>query len=274
MPSGSVDRDLKVKVLVLGDSGVGKSSFTHLICHNQPTKNAGYTIGCSVEIKLHDFKQGTLEEKTYCVELWDIGATKTHRNSRFVFYNNVCGIILVHDLTNNKSLQNLTRWLNSVLSCDPMNGLSSIKIAPTSGNVTPTPSEDIPPKTSIPLLMVGTKLDNVSESSRANVMTRGKVLCNKFGCDEIHMDTSDSRYVSAGSGNSVKLSRFFDETIEHAKQRRTVTSTTVGSGSSPAMIDARQRVFSENRQHQRISMDPLQRPKRFNFNGSPKVAMD
>ena len=42
-------------------------------------------------------------------------------------------------------------------------------------------------KTSIPLLMVGTKLDNVSESSRANVMTRGKVLCNKFGCDEIHM---------------------------------------------------------------------------------------
>jgi len=82
MPSGSVDRDLKVKVLVLGDSGVGKSSFTHLICHNQPTKNAGYTIGCSVEIKLHDFKQGTLEEKTYCVELWDIGATKTHRNSR------------------------------------------------------------------------------------------------------------------------------------------------------------------------------------------------
>jgi len=212
VPSSNVDRDLKVKVLVLGDSGVGKSSFTHLICHNQPTKNAGYTIGCSVEIKLHDFKQGTLEEKTYCVELWDIGATKTHRSSRFVFYNNVSGIILVHDLTNNKSLQNLTKWLDSVLSCDPMNGLSSIKIAPA--NTSAPPFEDQQQqqpscKPSIPLLMVGTKLDNVSESSRANVMTRGKVLCTKFGCDEIHMDTSDSRFVSAGSGNSVKLSRFF-----------------------------------------------------------------
>jgi len=47
-----IERNLKVKVLVLGDSGVGKSSFTHLLCYGQPCKTPAYTIGCNVEIKV------------------------------------------------------------------------------------------------------------------------------------------------------------------------------------------------------------------------------
>lgn len=47
-----IEKGLKVKVLVLGDSGVGKSSLTHLLCHREANKNPGYTIGCSVEIKV------------------------------------------------------------------------------------------------------------------------------------------------------------------------------------------------------------------------------
>lgn len=66
------------------------------------------------------------------------------------------------------------------------------------------------------------------------------------------------------------------QAIEQAKQRRTVTSTTVGSG-SPAMVDARQRVFSENKlqHHQRASHhhDPLLRPKRFAYS-TTKIAQD
>lgn len=50
-----IEKDLKVKVLVLGDSGVGKSSLTQLLCLNQASKSPGYTIGCSVEIKVGNF---------------------------------------------------------------------------------------------------------------------------------------------------------------------------------------------------------------------------
>lgn len=48
----SVDKGLKVKVLVLGDSGVGKSSLAQLLCYEEENKNPGYTIGCSVHIKV------------------------------------------------------------------------------------------------------------------------------------------------------------------------------------------------------------------------------
>ena len=51
---------------------------------------------------------------------------------RFIFYNNVNGIILVHDLTNFKSLQNLSKWLNDVLSYQSTGGLSSVKIGAAS----------------------------------------------------------------------------------------------------------------------------------------------
>uniref|UniRef100_H2T4B9 RAB, member of RAS oncogene family-like 3 n=1 Tax=Takifugu rubripes TaxID=31033 RepID=H2T4B9_TAKRU len=45
----SLDR---VKVLVLGDSGVGKSSLVHLLCQNQVLGNPSWTVGCSVDSSL------------------------------------------------------------------------------------------------------------------------------------------------------------------------------------------------------------------------------
>uniref|UniRef100_A0A8C8DL28 RAB, member of RAS oncogene family-like 3 n=1 Tax=Oryzias sinensis TaxID=183150 RepID=A0A8C8DL28_9TELE len=46
----SLDR---VKVLVLGDSGVGKSSLVHLLCQNQVLGNPSWTVGCSVDVRIN-----------------------------------------------------------------------------------------------------------------------------------------------------------------------------------------------------------------------------
>ena len=42
-------------------------------------------------------------------ELFDVGGSQAHRNSRHVFYNNIAGVILVHDLSNRKSQRNLDK---------------------------------------------------------------------------------------------------------------------------------------------------------------------
>ncbi|XP_037589054.1 rab-like protein 3 [Cebus imitator] len=115
----SLDR---VKVLVLGDSGVGKSSLVHLLCQSQVLGNPSWTVGCSVDVRVHDYKEGTPEEKTYYIELWDVGGSvgsaSSVKSTRAVFYNSVNGIILVHDLTNKKSSQNLYRWSLEALNRD------------------------------------------------------------------------------------------------------------------------------------------------------------
>ncbi|RWR98631.1 rab-like protein 3, partial [Dinothrombium tinctorium] len=106
----------RIKVLVLGDCGVGKSSFVHLICHSHAISAVNWTIGAVVDVKLHEFNEGTPHQRSFLIELWDIGGYKTHAAARSVFYHSFHGIILVHDLTNRKSLQNLRKWMCEVYS--------------------------------------------------------------------------------------------------------------------------------------------------------------
>uniref|UniRef100_A0A672IMH6 RAB, member of RAS oncogene family-like 3 n=1 Tax=Salarias fasciatus TaxID=181472 RepID=A0A672IMH6_SALFA len=115
----SLDR---VKVLVLGDSGVGKSSLVHLLCQNQVLGNPSWTVGCSADVRVQDYKEGTPDEKTFYIELWDVGGSagsaSSVKSTRAVFYNSVNGIILVHYLTNKKSSQNLYRWSLEAMNRD------------------------------------------------------------------------------------------------------------------------------------------------------------
>ncbi|XP_011498842.1 PREDICTED: rab-like protein 3 isoform X2 [Ceratosolen solmsi marchali] len=190
----------KVKIIVVGDSGVGKSSLTHLICQQQPISNPSWTIGCSVEVKLHEYKEGTPNQRRYFIELWDVGGSQNHKNTRSVFYSPTNGIILVHDLTNRKSQQNLQKWLEEILNKD--NNHSKCKSF-----------DDFDPEKFIPMLVVGTKSDLIAEV-RSSIHRRSSTIAEECGADEIFLDCRQTRSLAAGSSSSVKLSRFFDKVIE------------------------------------------------------------
>ncbi|XP_015794981.1 rab-like protein 3 [Tetranychus urticae] len=124
----------RIKVLVLGDSGVGKSCLINLICKTNMWSKPSWTIGCSIEILLHQFNEGTPNHRSCLIELWDIGGYKTHSSARSLFYQSYHGIILVHDLTNRKSYLNLRKWLGEVLCTSETNGTVSnpVPSSPTS----------------------------------------------------------------------------------------------------------------------------------------------
>ena len=48
----------KVRVLIVGDSETGKTSMSHLIAHGAPCERPMSTIGCSTQVKLHDYRAG------------------------------------------------------------------------------------------------------------------------------------------------------------------------------------------------------------------------
>ena len=62
----------------------------HLICHGNALSSTSTTIGCSVEIKLHDFNKGGSSQSCF-IELWDVGGSPTYSNGRTVFYNQING---------------------------------------------------------------------------------------------------------------------------------------------------------------------------------------
>ncbi|XP_033095955.1 rab-like protein 3 isoform X2 [Anneissia japonica] len=193
----------KVRVLVVGDSGVGKSCLVHLICHNQVCSNPSYTIGAAVDVKIHEYKEGTPKQKSYFIELWDVGGSVNHSNSRHVFYNQVNGIILVHELTNRKSQLNLRKWLAEVLSRDNGGGRSK------------STSEYDPEQFAgcqVPILVLGTKADQV-DSKREAYLSNTSLIAEECGADEFNLDCLNVKHLAPGSTNSVKLSRFFDKVV-------------------------------------------------------------
>jgi len=114
----------KIKILVVGDSGVGKTSLVHLVCHGDVLKNAIQTIGCNIEVKLHE-----CNNVKYFLEFYDICGSEKYIKSRSMFYGQTHGIILVHDLTNKKSYSNLQKWIKEIKDADikfnsssPVNG--------------------------------------------------------------------------------------------------------------------------------------------------------
>lgn len=196
----------KVRIVVVGDAGVGKTSLVHLISHNEPISHPYWTIGCSVEVKLHEYKVGTPSEKLYFVELWDIGGWTAHKNSRSIFYNPVHGIILVHDLTNRKSQQNLRKWLSEILNRDNRNQTEESEYD----------AEQFAGST-VPMIVIGTKLDlfQPPNDKRTSQQTRVSSIADECGADELNLDCTHVRHLAAGTSNAVRLSKFFDKVIQH-----------------------------------------------------------
>ncbi|KAJ8314877.1 hypothetical protein KUTeg_007027 [Tegillarca granosa] len=188
MTSGHID---KVKIIVVGDSD-GNGGVLPLF---------GLEILQSIEfttsntdlkkVLLHEYKAGTPSEKTYFIELWDVGGSTSHQNSRSIFYNPVHGVILVHDLTNRKSHQNLRKWLGEVMNKD---------VSKTTNN-----GYDYDPEQfagiQIPILVVGTKAD-LAENLRDNVLSRMSSVAEECGADEINLDCNNTKHLSPGSTNA------------------------------------------------------------------------
>ncbi|XP_005186818.1 rab-like protein 3 isoform X2 [Musca domestica] len=214
----------KVRILLVGDSGVGKTCLTHLIAHGESLHRPGWTVGCNIEVKLHEYKEGTPQQKPYFIELFDVGGSLSHKNSRSVFYAPTDGIILVHDLTNRKSHNNLRDWLFEILSKEgkdtykPGSNVGAHKTANDEQNA--FDPEEFVGAAQIPILVMGTKLDLVDERRQPKTVQKAGGIAEQCGAEEIWLNCRDPRSIAAGTTDAVKLSRFFDRVIEKKQQTR------------------------------------------------------
>ncbi|GES89283.1 rab-like protein 3 [Rhizophagus clarus] len=105
----------KIRIVVVGDPGVGKTSLVHILCHNEVLRHPSYTIGCTVDVKIHSH---TRTHKSYFVEFIDVGGSSKHKSSRNMFYHQINGIILAHDVSNRKSYYNLWNWISEIIESE------------------------------------------------------------------------------------------------------------------------------------------------------------
>lgn len=103
------DFDHQLKILIVGDSGVGKSSILLRFTDDQFNEAQFATIG--VDYKTQKIQ---MDGKTLKLSLWDTAGQDRFRSLTQSYYRGAQGIILVYDCTVRQSFENMPTWLTEV----------------------------------------------------------------------------------------------------------------------------------------------------------------
>ncbi|MCO5584188.1 hypothetical protein L7F22_038111 [Adiantum nelumboides] len=132
----------QVRVLVVGDSGVGKTSLVHLFLHGIPVVKPRRTVGCSVEVKhmncggsSSSLNRLAGKEHDFFVEIWDLSGHERYKDCRSLFYSQINEVIFVHDLSQRKTKASLQKWAAEVAA----NGTFSAPMATFNAAGIPVP---------------------------------------------------------------------------------------------------------------------------------------
>ncbi|CAH0388857.1 unnamed protein product [Bemisia tabaci] len=105
------------KLLIIGDSGVGKSSLLVRFSDNRFSGNYITTIGVDFKIRTVD-----IDGEKVKLQIWDTAGQERFRTITSTYYRDTHGVIVVYDVTNGESFANVKRWLHEIdQNCEVVN---------------------------------------------------------------------------------------------------------------------------------------------------------
>jgi len=104
------DPDYLFKVVLIGDSGVGKSNLLTRFTRNDFTMDSKATIG--VEFSTRAL---VVEDKNIKAQVWDTAGQEKFRAITSAYYRGAIGALLVYDITRQTTFDHLDRWLNELV---------------------------------------------------------------------------------------------------------------------------------------------------------------
>ena len=102
--------ELVYKVLLLGDSSVGKTCFLLRYCDKSFQEAHLSTIGLDYRLKSMTLQN----DKNIKLQIWDTAGQDRFRAITKNYYKGANGIILIYDVTNKQSYENVKNWLTQI----------------------------------------------------------------------------------------------------------------------------------------------------------------
>jgi len=172
---------LFMKILVVGDSGVGKTSIVSRYFSGYFENNTIPTIGYDFTTKLY----AKSSEKLCRLQVWDVAGQERYQAVSKLYARNVAGCLVVCDVTNPKTLENTLKWKKIIEE------FSEAKIP-------------------IPYVLMQNKIDMIIESE--NEFTKEEYL-KEFA--EINGFVG---FFQTSAKNNINLEESFDFLVEKARE--------------------------------------------------------
>mmetsp|Transcript_9998 Transcript_9998/g.14564 ORF Transcript_9998/g.14564 Transcript_9998/m.14564 type:complete len:218 (+) Transcript_9998:36-689(+) len=107
-PSASFDH--LFKIVLVGDSGVGKSNLLSRFTRNTFTEDEKSTIGVEFATRIVPMADG----KKVKAQIWDTAGQERYRAITNAYYRGALGAMLVYDVTKQNTFDNIPRWLREL----------------------------------------------------------------------------------------------------------------------------------------------------------------
>lgn len=101
--------DMQIKLLMIGDSGVGKTCLLLRYANDHFSQTFITTIGIDFKIKNID-----LDQKRIKLQIWDTAGQERFRTITTSYFRGAQGILLVYDVTDKKSFQSIRNWVGQI----------------------------------------------------------------------------------------------------------------------------------------------------------------
>ncbi|EEQ33991.1 GTP-binding protein ypt3 [Microsporum canis CBS 113480] len=109
MANDEYDVSYVVAVVLIGDSGVGKSNLLSRFTRNEFNLDSKSTIG--VEFATRSIQ---VDSKTIKSQIWDTAGQERYRAITSAYYRGAVGALLVYDVSKHQTYENVTRWLKEL----------------------------------------------------------------------------------------------------------------------------------------------------------------
>ncbi|KAF2610822.1 hypothetical protein F2Q70_00008222 [Brassica cretica] len=100
------------KIVIIGDSAVGKSNLLSRYARNEFNAHSKATIG--VEFQTQSME---IEGKDVKAQIWDTAGQERFRAVTSAYYRGAVGALVVYDISRRSTFESVARWLDELKSC-------------------------------------------------------------------------------------------------------------------------------------------------------------
>lgn len=108
--------DYLFKIVLLGDSAVGKSNLLYRFARDEFYPNSKSTIGVEFQTQ-----KMVINGKEVKAQIWDTAGQERFRAVTSAYYRGAVGALLVYDISRRQTFESVGRWLNELHTHSDMN---------------------------------------------------------------------------------------------------------------------------------------------------------